>query len=384
MSSFNWTDHFVTGLPTVDEQHRHLVDLVNDYGRLLSDGGLAAADPEALLGELYKYADEHFRDEDVLMRERAVDPRHFEAHKEEHQRFLADVGLIAGRVLAGDTEAAKSLLDFLMHWLAYHILVQDQNMARQIAVIDSGATPSEAYETQEREAASATGPLVVALSGLFHQVSEQNLALLELNQSLEAKVQERTRALTEANQRLEDIAMSDALTGLPNRRHGLSRLAQLWAESAESSRPLSCLMIDADGFKQINDTQGHDAGDVVLRTLARELKNAVRTDDVVCRLGGDEFLVICPNTDQAGAQQVGEQLRSNVAAMHVKAGQGVWHGSVSVGVGTRAAAMREPEELLKAADEGVYAAKRDGRNCVRLAATTPEPVASSGAVAALG
>jgi hemerythrin len=142
-------------------------------------------------------------------------------------------------------------------------------------------------------------------------------------------------------------------------------LGELVDYTSASDRPLTCLMVDADGFKQINDSQGHDAGDLVLKRLARELVAAVRTDDIVCRLGGDEFLVICPNTGRAGGAVVGEALRATVAALHVAAGQGVWHGSVSVGVGARAPGMAEHEDLLKVADEGVYAAKRDGRNCVR-------------------
>ena len=126
-------------------------------------------------------------------------------------------------------------------------------------------------------------------------------------------------------------------------------------------------MVDADGFKAVNDRHGHDAGDVVLCTLARELQHGVRTDDVVCRLGGDEFFVICPATDGDGARTVAEHLRETVSALRVAAGAGVWHGSISVGIGSRQPAMGGYEELIKAADQGVYAAKRAGRNCVRTA-----------------
>lgn len=365
MAAFQWTEQFVTGHPAVDAQHLRLVELVNAYAELLASRGADPSAVEALLGELVDYTVYHFTEEEALADSRSVDARHQTSHQEEHQRFLTDVGAIAARALAGDAAAAASLLDFLVHWLAYHILVQDQNLARQVAAIDAGASPVEAFAAQEREADAATEPLVVALTGLLRQVSAQNEALTELNRTLEDKVAERTRALREANAQLEALAMTDVLTQLPNRRHGMFRLRQLWDEATASGRPLTCLMVDADGFKQINDTQGHDAGDVVLKTLARELVAAVRTDDVVCRLGGDEFLVICPKTAHAGGAVVGETLRATVAAMHVPAGQGVWHGSISVGVGTRTPDMAEHEELLKAADEGVYAAKRDGRNCVR-------------------
>ncbi len=124
------------------------------------------------------------------------------------------------------------------------------------------------------------------------------------------------------------------------------------------------MMIDADGFKVINDTYGHEAGDEVLRQLARCLKNSVRNDDVVCRLGGDEFLILCGLTNLTGAITIAEKLRREVAALRIPAGAGVWQGSVSVGVAERTSVLDTFDDLLKLADDAVYAAKRNGRNCV--------------------
>jgi hemerythrin len=123
------------------------------------------------------------------------------------------------------------------------------------------------------------------------------------------------------------------------------------------------MMIDADGFKPINDTFGHDAGDVVLRELAQALRDGVRTDDVVCRLGGDEFFILCPRTALADGLNVAEKLRGDIASLRVPAGTGTWHGSISVGVAENDD-LECPEILLKVADDGVYAAKRGGRNRV--------------------
>lgn len=121
-------------------------------------------------------------------------------------------------------------------------------------------------------------------------------------------------------------------------------------------------MIDADGFKTINDNCGHDAGDAVLRQLSRRLLHAVRTNDVVCRFGGDEFLVICPNTPLQGALRLAEQLRHEVATLRVPAGKSEWRDSI--GVAVRGATMKGYEDLVKLADEGVYRAKREGRKHV--------------------
>lgn len=124
-------------------------------------------------------------------------------------------------------------------------------------------------------------------------------------------------------------------------------------------------MVDADHFKEVNDTFGHDAGDDVLRELSKALAHTVRSDDIVCRLGGDEFLIICANTDQEGGMHIAELARATVSVLRVPTGDAAWPGSISAGVAARSAEMGNHEALIKRADEGVYAAKRDGRNCVR-------------------
>ena len=123
---------------------------------------------------------------------------------------------------------AKQVLKFLTNWLAYHILGVDQDMARQLAAIQTGASAKDAYLAEETNRLQSTEPLLAALVCLFEQLSKQNQALLEMNKTLEMKVQERTQALTDANVQLEKIAMTDALTGLPNRRYAMGVLRQLW------------------------------------------------------------------------------------------------------------------------------------------------------------
>lgn len=182
---------------------------------------------------------------------------------------------------------------------------------------------------------------------------------------LEQKVKERTKELHEANRELMEISLTDALTNLPNRRHAMQQLRKHWEESLKMPKPLSVMMIDADHFKEVNDTYGHDAGDKVLCELSKVLQHNVRTDDLVCRMGGDEFFILCPNTDISGCLHVAEELRRNVTQMRVRTGDGVWVGSVSIGCAIRQKEMKTIDELIKAADKGVYAAKRAGKNCVR-------------------
>lgn len=390
MEAFRWTPCFVTGLTDVDVQHRGLVDLINHFGALiLRKEGAKPADVGEVLDRLAQYANHHFIEEEKLMEAARLDAKHIEGHREKHANFLEEVAQLRSAVQANNEGAARSLLDFLTHWLAYHILGSDHFMARQIAMIRAGASPQDAYAAQATPADPATETLLTALNGLFQQVSERNQALVQLNRTLEARVAERTQALTEANQRLEDLANTDPLTSLPNRRHAMLSLAAAWDAAAREQKELACMMVDADGFKAINDAHGHDAGDAVLRALSTRLRHAVRTDDLVCRLGGDEFLIICAATGLEGGLILGEKIRSEVASLRVPVGAGHWAGSVSVGVAVRTSAMQGLEDLMKAADQGVYRAKASGRNCVASvhlegAAASHEPPDASSPAARVG
>lgn len=170
--------------------------------------------------------------------------------------------------------------------------------------------------------------------------------------------------LAVTNRRLQEVALTDSLTAFPNRRYAITRLAQEWAASQRARRPLSCMVIDVDAFKQINDTHGHDVGDTVLVQAAAALKHALRSQDVIARIGGDEFLVICPETTLEAAIVCGERLRKAVEGVTVNAGEGRIGVSISVGVATRDGSMPDPDALVKRADQGVYAAKQRGRNKV--------------------
>jgi hemerythrin len=333
----------------------------------MREEGASAVEIEEVLSELARYAQFHFSQEESLMSTSGLPVQYVETHRHKHLKFMDEVSLLYSATNADNRVAAKSLLQFLTDWLAYHILGDDQFMARQIALLESDGILQDSNPSSATSHDPAKDALLSALNGLFQQVSDRNHELVLLNKSLEARVAERTQALTEANHRLDYIANTDALTQLPNRRNAMRSLDLAWRESVHGDTPLACMMIDADGFKQINDTHGHDAGDEVLRALSRQLRGAVRTDDLVCRLGGDEFFIICPATDMNGALKVAEKIRAEVAALRVSVGTGKWFGSVSVGVAVRTKGLNKAEEFLKAADLGVYVAKRNGRNCVAVA-----------------
>jgi two-component system, cell cycle response regulator len=192
--------------------------------------------------------------------------------------------------------------------------------------------------------------------------------LVELQRQVEADKQQRTHQVAEMGlmtRKLRAAALTDVLTDLPNRRYALSRLAQEWELAAQMNRPLSVVMVDIDHFKQINDRHGHDVGDIVLKETAAILRAKTRRGDVVCRLGGEEFLVINVNSDLYGAQMCAERLRAGVEANHLRCEGFDGYLTVSLGCAERSNAITDVDDLLKAADEAVYAAKSAGRNTVR-------------------
>jgi diguanylate cyclase (GGDEF)-like protein len=164
-----------------------------------------------------------------------------------------------------------------------------------------------------------------------------------------------------SNQRLQELALTDALTGLPNRRHGIERLEQEWAIGTRSGHPVCCMMIDIDHFKSINDTYGHQFGDEALKIVATGLRHAARKQDVVCRLGGEEFLVICSNTDEQACFQYAERLRQYVASQALQAQDKTLHITVSIGLSSNSR-QGNADSMLNLADEHLYAAKAAGRN----------------------
>lgn len=167
-----------------------------------------------------------------------------------------------------------------------------------------------------------------------------------------------------------EMAVTDGLTGLHNRRYLDSHLATLFERARSRNRPLSLMITDIDRFKLINDTWGHDAGDMVLRELASRLRKNVRGIDLACRMGGEEFVVVMPDTDAVVAEKVAERIRLQIAELPFPTGVGdqTIDVTVSVGVAGLAPDVATMEALMKRADVALYEAKNGGRNRVVAAA----------------
>ena len=163
-----------------------------------------------------------------------------------------------------------------------------------------------------------------------------------------------------------ELAVTDQLTGLHNRRYMTGQLEALMRRAQAGGDPVAVLVIDIDHFKKINDSFGHDVGDEVLREFAVRLASNVRAIDLPVRHGGEEFVVVMPDTDLEDARRIAERIRLHVAGspFRVMGGQEVLTVTISIGVAASAGEADSPHALVKRADEGLYEAKSRGRNRV--------------------
>jgi len=170
----------------------------------------------------------------------------------------------------------------------------------------------------------------------------------------------------EARQKLGEIAATDQLTGLMNRRAIRTLLDYEVQHAQRTDTPFSLILSDLDLFKKVNDTYGHDVGDLVLQETARRLKGTLRRQDSLCRWGGEELLVLLPDTDGKGAEEAAEKLRASMSGSPIKAGNNRVEQTISLGV----ASFEKGDDIdavVRRADKALYQAKRKGRNRVEVA-----------------
>jgi len=198
----------------------------------------------------------------------------------------------------------------------------------------------------------------------FHR---NDLSLVRGMSGVAALALERVSAAQRADSMAQEAAI-DPLTGLFNRRHFLARLEEEAERARRQGAPLTAMMLDVDGFKQVNDRLGHAAGDSVLRAIGDILRRSVRIFDVCARLGGDEFAVLMPGSSAESSAHIAERIREDLEGS--RPATGPWpegmHVTASVGIATALNAVKA-EELMARADQALYAAKRQGKNCVRSA-----------------
>ncbi len=365
---FQWGNDFNTGNSTIDSQHHHLVTMINDLLQLSISNKYIETDVLEKAGkDLSAYVVEHFSTEEKLMETYQVDSRHRDQHLEYHHTFVGDIqDHFSDVTKLQDPIVLNELVEYLIRWLAYHILNTDRSLVQQLSHIqEAHLSPEEAFNKEYTINQNTTEPLLKALKVLYNIVVNKNKEIAEKNVELEKKVALRTAELTEANQRLNEMVFQDVLTHLPNRKYmmeELERLRHLW-ERYET--PFSILFMDLDHFKSVNDHYGHDHGDEVLIWVADFLKSHVRKTDIVCRQGGDEFVIICPQTASEGAMALGKNLNDYCKGDKIEK-LDYWEPSISIGISQISPEFKSTDDLLKQADSAMYRSKTSGGNSTSL------------------
>jgi diguanylate cyclase (GGDEF)-like protein len=297
-------------------------------------------------------------------------------------RFLERFLLLSGhrvRCASGGREALHVFFEFAPHLvvvdaslpeiggLEFCRRLRETNAGRQAYIIMLTSPDDEETIVRLFDAGAddfVTKPF--AARPLFARV-RASLRVVALQQKVSRDREEIERVRSElavAHRRLEQDALTDVLTGLPNRRYLIDRLAHEWAAARRGGTPLACMMLDIDHFKLVNDTYGHDVGDAVLRAVADVLQREVRGTDVPCRLGGEEFVIVSAS-DLESTTRCAERLREAIEQqVFGRVNELKQRITISIGVAVRSERTRSPEALLKAADEALFIAKRNGRNRV--------------------
>ena len=328
------------------------------------------------------------KDSLVLLRTQLSDLRHHarlaaasdspEALQQVERRAVevdAELRYLAQQASAADTRERFSALDD-----AARLLVVN---ARSAAARQRLAQPP-AWGALDRTANEALLAVDRLLESQTRRINERTLAQIRVGEELRsyvswllagsigvllglfgfygwAKVREES-----AGRRIAYLAHHDAVTGLPNRALLNDRLSQALARGQRSGEPFSLVLLDLDGFKALNDTLGHAAGDMALRQVAERARTCMRGSDTLGRMGGDEFLAVLPNTTAEGAGQVAEKVRAALAVPY-ELGGSVANMTASLGVSAFPMHGEDADALQRAADAALYQAKREGRDRVCVA-----------------
>ncbi len=219
--------------------------------------------------------------------------------------------------------------------------------------------------------------LLVFISSVFLSKILKNIFvkysnnILRQNKLLEQKVHERTdklntlnRKLAAANERANIMAVTDPLTLLFNRFHMDKQLNNEIDRFKRTNRSFALIFADIDNFKSINDTCGHGCGDFILVSIAQIMKKCLRKIDTISRWGGEEFLILLPDTDRAGAAAAAEKIRETVENAKLKYGENFYKITVTIGVSVYNDAQLSAINVINRADNAMYSGKLQGKNCV--------------------
>lgn len=261
--------------------------------------------------------------------------------------------LVSRVILTGHTET-KEILDAINRAEIYRYVTKPWENNELLTVLQQ-AVNHHLLLTKNQE-------LIEALKDKNEKLILKEKELLNFNQTLEQKVEERTFELKEANEKLSELAMTDSLTKVLTRRAIFTKFNEEIDRAARYKRPLVIAMVDVDHFKKFNDTEGHVLGDEALKKIAQAFCTNLRKSDAVGRYGGEEFLLVLPETKLQSAREIAERLRHNIETISFQGQKEEAYLTVSMGLAAFPEHGTNADDLVQAADHGLYTAKQKGRN----------------------
>lgn len=364
---FKWGPELETGSDEIDQQHHVLIDIINEIISIcLESEQIDLSAVKSISEKLNNYTIFHFTNEEQMMEFYNVDTRHREAHIAAHIEFTNEIFKFFSDINSiNSISKIGEFFEYLIQWLSLHIMNVDKSLIRQIEFIkNENLLAKDAYEIDQKIFNESAAPFLKALKALFELVSEKNKRLTQINNELEEKVKLRTIELQRAIDKIEYIAMRDELTGLYNRRFAIIQIESAINEWKRYHTVFSILFIDLDTFKQVNDKHGHEVGDKVLQWVANLLRINTRRTDIVCRLGGDEFLVICNHCSRNDGLKLSNKLIAKCKDATSDEIFQFWTPSLSIGVYEIEEGYQTVSEIIKMADGLMYDAKVSGGNRV--------------------
>jgi diguanylate cyclase (GGDEF)-like protein len=264
----------------------------------------------------------------------------------------------------GAVTAARRLRDLSTHRLEIVAIASFGDVARLGEMVSTGTA---AYVVKGKPA-DLIGAIRAVASGSGLLSAEASRPVLEEISRLYERERERNEELEQSVTQLQALSVTDWLTGLKNHGYFFDRLGEELERARRYDRPLAVVMADIDDFKAINDNYGHSTGDAVLRAMGEAFRRQIREVDIACRVGGEEFGIIMPETDADGAIQAAERIRLAVADQPMP---GVGQVTISLGVSVFPRDAQTSKDIVEAADRALYSAKRAGKNCTKLAGGAP-------------
>ncbi|MDH5371394.1 MAG: diguanylate cyclase [Acidimicrobiia bacterium] len=319
---------------------------------MLVDGDTTAraATASVLVGAGFDVVVEASTGEEALQRARIMSPT----------VAIIDVSLPG----MGAVTAARRLRDLSAQRIEIVAIASFGDVARLGEMVSTGTA---AYVVKGKPA-DLIGAIRAVASGSGLLSAEASRPVLEEISRLYERERERNEELEQSVTQLQALSVTDWLTGLKNHGYFFDRLGEELERARRYDRPLAVVMADIDDFKAVNDNYGHSTGDAVLRGMGEAFRRQVREVDIACRVGGEEFGMIMPETDAEGAIQAAERIRLAVLDQLMP---GVGQVTISLGVSVFPHDAQSSKDMVEAADRALYSAKRAGKNCTKLAGGAP-------------